>query len=612
MKRKGFLKGIFGLKIPSRKRVLYLILHLMLISIIFKITSVMLINRSEIRQKAMEQILYVQRLSPKRGEILDRHGNLLATSTSAFRASADLSTLRYYAMDNKNSNINELTPEEIIKLENYAKDASVKLAPYLGMDSNELYGLLMYKVSEKEYGTSVNLGQRLDIGTLEPLKAIKKAEKYHWLILNDDTKRYYPNESLMAHVLGFTNGEEDGQYGVEFQFDEYLKGVPGVKVSEVDSSYEDLPHTAPEITNPVDGANVTLTLDESIQAIATNVAKEAMEEYSPKNVTIIVTKPSTGEVLAMVNVPDFNPNNPTALPDGQDIYDVWSNKAVEKPFEPGSTFKIVTMAAGLNEHIFNPDSAFFCPGYIMVDGVKIFCANHNGHGNENLQDIMMNSCNPGFIEMGLAIGPEKMNMYMSRFGLGKKTGIDLPNEGTGIIKSSDSVSNFDLATISIGQTNELTAIQIIGNLNTILNYGKVTTPHVVKEVTRKNTKGEIESLYTFKETKTEDILEDETAKIIIEQLINTVKEGGANAASIDNITVLGKTGTAEKMNYDSGAYDNFIVSFVGAAPAENPEISVYIAVDSPVGSSYSSVVAAPMGKKLIERTLKYLNNRPLN
>lgn len=610
-KRNIFEKFAISFRKNLKYKIIYIVLNLAFLGIIARLVSVMIINSGNTREKALDQILYVQKLAPKRGLIQDRNGSILATSTSAYQVSADLNTMRNYAVDKAKSLISDFTSDDLYKLENYVKDAAMKIGPVIGKTEEEVYDLLMYKISNEEFGYNVSLGSRIDISTLDVLKAIKKENDYGWLILNDDTKRIYPNNNLMAHVIGFTNGEEEGQYGIEYYYNDYLKGVPGVKVSEVGSDYEDLPMTSPEITNPVDGANITLTLDESIQAIIGEIAQEAMETYSAKNVTIIVSRPKNGEILGMVNLPDYNPNQPLEV-DGEDIYSIWANNAIETPFEPGSTFKLVTMAAGINEGVVNDNSTFFCPGYIMVDGVKIYCANHNGHGSENLQEIMMNSCNPGFIEVGLALGIDKLNTYIKRFGLGQKTGIDLPNESPGIIKSTETVSKVDLATISMGQTNELTPIQLLNNLNTILNYGKAVTPHVVKDIKRVNSNGDIEVLYKFTEGKNEDILDDATCKTIIKQLTATVDEGGAEGAKVEGISVLGKTGTAEKMNMETGTYDNFIMSFVGAAPAENPEISVYIAVDSPVGSQYSSVVAAPMGKQVIEGVLKYLKNRPLD
>lgn len=600
-------------KEPRRAFVFFLLLAAT-VAIILRLFFVMILDRSGNKDKALEQITNITELTPRRGDIADRNGVILASSSSAFKVSADLSYMRLKLIGRTPEKQSDMTRDEAEELSGYTRGAASKLSVILGMDEDELYNLLNLTDSSGNFLSSVNVKSQVEIGKLDEIKKISSENGFRWLVYSDDTRRFYPNGNLMAHVLGFTGENGEGLSGVELIYDEYLKGVPGLKISETDSGYEDIPLVEPRITNPVDGAEVILTLDENIQALITKTASEALEKYNAKGVTIIVSKPQTGEILGMVNVPDFDPNNPREMAEGvtsDDLLELWRNKAIESPFEPGSTFKIVTMSAALSEGLVSPEWEFYDEGFTTVDGIRIENADSVAHGYQFLADIMKNSSNAGFIKLGLTMGAETLYKYIMAFGGGHPTGIDLPNESYGVIKKPIDTSDVDLATISIGQTNNLTSIQTLNNLNTLINLGRKTTPHVVKEIKREKLTGEKEVLYSFSEKETADILDDETAKTVLDQLKLTGDEGGSMAARPEGMHILGKTGTAEKIDPHTGTYEYYISSFLGAAPADDPLISLYIAVDSPEGASYGSVVSAPFAKIIFEEVLRYLGTRPL-
>ncbi len=310
-----------------------------------------------------------------------------------------------------------------------------------------------------------------------------------------------------------------------------------------------------------------------------------------------------------MNSPDFNLNEPYVYSDGTKLLDAWKNKVVQDAYEPGSTFKIITMAAALSEGLVSDQDVFDCPGYILVDGIRINCAKRDGHGRQNYFDIFANSCNTGFIELGLRLGPEKLEEYARKFGLGSKLGIDLYGEASGLLDFTTEKTNYALANKSIGQASLTTSLQLINDINTVINKGRKTTPHLMKEIRKDDGKGGYSVVKTYAEPQTEKILSDKVAQTLMDMLENSVNKGGSQWAKIPGLAVIGKTGTAQKINPETGKYQHTIASFVGAAPKDNPKISIFVAVDEPViGSTYGSYVAAPIAKEIIEQSISYLNS----
>ena len=598
------MKSFNQKKIEPWVGILFMIIFVILAG---KLIFAMTLDAGEVKSKAFAQLRRESILPARRGDILDRNGNLLATSISSFQVEADLVTMRRIAL--KKEEVTNLTTEEEEKVLQYAKQWSVELDRYLAADADDIYKNITAKNSEGKFLSYALLGRKEDVGYLEALKNFRKTSGLNWLILTDDTKRYYPNQTMFAQSLGILDTENKGRFGLEAYYEDYLAGIDGLKISEVDRFSQDILLTEPVITQPVDGQILVTTIDEKIQQIAEEAALEGLEKNEAKNVHIIVTDPKSGEILAMVTSPGFDLNEPYSIEDGQELLEVWKNNTITDAYEPGSTFKIVTMAAALSEGLVDEDDIFHCPGYVIVDGVRINCHKKEGHGDQNYFDIISNSCNPGFIELGLRLGPERLGEWAKKFGLGSTLGLDLGGEGAGIMDFKAGTSDYSLANKSIGQATLVTSLQLINDLNTVLNEGKRTTPHLMKEIRKVGPDGSFQVTETWQETEKEQILTPEVSQTLIEMLEHTVSSGGSRVARIEGLRVLGKTGTAQKINPDTGKYEFYVSSFVGAAPADDPKISVFVAVDEPgTDRTLGSQVAAPLAKKIMEASIEYLKS----
>lgn len=572
-----------------------------------KLVTVMTQDAGAIRSKAYAQLRNETILPARRGDILDRNGSLLASSVAAFQAEADLITLRRVALGRQE--VDELSPADETTIREYALGWAKALDPFLAADSETIYKTLTATNSKGVHLAYGLLGSRQDLAQLEPLRSFRRDNALTWLILSDDTRRYYPNHELLAHALGILDNQDKGRFGLEAYYEDQLAGIDGLKISEVDKLSEDILLTEPIITQPVDGHVLVTTIDEKIQQIAEEAARDGLTENQAKGVQIIVTRPSTGEILAMVTTPTFDLNAPYQVEADQDLIEVWKNNAITDAYEPGSTFKIITMAAALSEGVVDETDRFFCPGYTIVEGIRINCHDLDGHGEQDYFDILANSCNPGLIELGRRVGPAKMAEWTRKFGLGTRLGIDLAGEASGKMDISDKTSDYALANKSMGQATLTTSLQLLNDLNTIINLGRRTTPHLLREIRTAPVQGTGEVVTTWQEPRTEDILDDAVAKTLLAMLENTVENGGSRSARIKGLRVLGKTGTAQKVNPATGKYEFFIASFVGAAPAEDPQISVFVAVDEPGGDrTLGSQVAAPLAKRIIQESLSYLGD----
>lgn len=572
-----------------------------------KLIVVMIHDAGAIKSEAFAQLRSESVLPARRGDILDRNGSLLASSISSFQVEADLSTMRRTAL--KKEVDADLTAEEEEKVLQYASHWAGELDRYLAADADTIYQNITAKNKEGKFKSYALLGRKEDVGYLEALKNFRKKSGLNWLIITDDTKRYYPNHGMLAQSMGILDAENKGRFGLEAYYEDYLSGIDGLKISEVDRFSEDILLTEPMITQPVDGQVLVTTIDEKIQQIAEEAALEGLQTNEAKGVHIVVTNPKSGEILAMVTSPGFDLNEPYSLKDGQELLQVWKNNTITDAYEPGSTFKIVTMAAALSEGVVDENDVFHCPGYVIVDGVRINCHKKEGHGDQNYFDILSNSCNPGFIELGLRLGPERLGDWTKKFGLGSTLGVDIGGEEPGIMDFKAETSDYSLANKSIGQATMATSLQLINNLNTVLNGGRRTTPHFMKEIRKIAPDGSYKVSESWRETPREPILKTETAQILIEMLERSVATGGSRAARIDDLRVLGKTGTAQKINPDTGKYEFYISSFVGAAPADDPLISVFVAVDEPgTDRTLGSQVAAPLAKKIMQASMDYLKS----
>jgi len=394
------------------------------------------------------------------------------------------------------------------------------------------------------------------------------------------------------------------------QYDKILSGKPGKKIAEVDSTgSRELPYVISEFTKPEDGKDVVLTIDEMLQHFCEKAADQALKDNKAKAVTIIAMDPNNGEILALVNKPDYNPNNPWIEgKTGDELQAAWRNRAVSDTFEPGSIFKVITSAAAIQENAVSENDQFVCNGSITIGKNTIHCWKTSGHGTQNFVDIIKNSCNVGFAEVGKKIGKERLYSYIQKFGFGQPTGIDLPGEAKGIIKKPESMTDLDLATISFGQTNTVSSIQYITALNAVANGGKLIKPHVLKEVAHydeRTNKEETDKKYNNTEGK--QILDENTCTVLRSYLEKVVSEGGGKKAFIEGYHIGGKTGTAQKViggRYGEGKY---ISSFGGMAPADNPKITLFVSIDEPDPSNYyAGQITAPVAQQVFNDIFNYL------
>lgn len=428
--------------------------------------------------------------------------------------------------------------------------------------------------------------------------------------VDEDYKRYYPYGELASKVLGFTGGDNQGIIGLEVVYEKYLQGEPGNILTVTDARGIEVDEAGERRMEPKSGNDLHISLDMNIQSYATQLAKQACKSKEADGVSILVMNPQNGEVLAMVDIPEFDLNNPYELPEGtpdtisaeekQNLLNgIWRNGCINDTYEPGSTFKIITAAAGLEEGVVTPQSTFSCPGYIIVDDRKIRCHKTAGHGGQDFVHATMNSCNPVFITVGMRLGVDNYYRYFEKFGLKTKTGIDLPGEAGTIMHKKEDMGNVELATVSFGQSFQITPIQLITTASSIINGGNRITPHFGVEVT--DAEGNL--VETLQYPITEGIVSKETSETMRGILEKVVSEGSGKNGKVEGFRVGGKTATSQTLPRGSGRY---IASFVGFAPAENPQVIALAVVNNPQGVYYGGQVAAPIVRQLFENILPYL------
>lgn len=428
--------------------------------------------------------------------------------------------------------------------------------------------------------------------------------------VDEDYKRYYPYHDLASKVLGFTGGDNQGIIGLEVAYDKYLEGEPGKILTVTDAKGIEVESAGERRIEPVSGLDLCISMDMNIQSYATQLANQALATKEADSVSILVMNPVTGEILAMVNAPEFDLNDPFKLPEGtqenitaeekQNILNgIWRNGCINDTYEPGSTFKVITAAAGLSEGVVTPESSFSCPGFIIVDDRKIRCHKVSGHGSQDFTHTMMNSCNPALITVGLRLGLDSYYSYFESFGLKKKTGIDLPGEAGTIMHKKENMGNVELATVAFGQSFQITPIQLLTTVSSIINGGNRITPHFgVKTLDSEGNVAEV-----FEYPVTEGIVSEETSATMREILEKVVAEGSGKNGKVEGFQVGGKTATSQTLPRGSGRY---IASFIGFAPADDPQVIALAIVNNPQGVYYGGQVAAPIIRQLYENILPYL------
>lgn len=428
--------------------------------------------------------------------------------------------------------------------------------------------------------------------------------------VDEDYKRYYPYGELASKVLGFTGGDNQGIIGLEVIYEEYLQGKPGMILTVTDAKGIEVEAAGERRVEPVSGNDLYISLDRNIQTYATQLAYQALETKQAESVSILVMNPQNGEIYAMVNVPEFDLNDPYALPEGTGenlsqqeqqnlLNQMWRNGCINDTYEPGSTFKIITAAAGLEQGVITPQSQFSCPGYIMVEDRKIRCHKVAGHGGQDFVHCMMNSCNPALISVGLLLGVDTYYDYFDRFGLLTKTGVDLPGEAGTIMHNKDNMGLVELATVSFGQSFQITPIQLVTTASSIVNGGRRITPHFGVKVV--DAQGELVESFAYPVT--ENIVSEETSATMREILEMVVKEGSGKNGKVEGYRVGGKTATSQTLPRGSGRY---IASFIGFAPADDPQVIAVAIVNTPQGVYYGGQVAAPIIRQLFENILPYM------
>lgn len=512
-----------------------------------------------------------------RGEIIDASGQVLASNKTV----CTISVIHSQIQD----------PEKVISV----------LSQELELEEEQVRKRVEKVSSIERIKTNVEkeVGDRIREYQLEGVK------------VDEDYKRYYPYGSLASKVLGFTGGDNQGIVGLEVKYDSYLEGTPGKILTMTDARGVELDEAGEGRIDPEPGYNLLISLDSNIQAYAQQAALKVMEEKQAQRVSILLMNPQNGEIYAMVNVPEFDLNDPFTLNEDVDTSDMtekekqdllnqmWRNPCLNDTYEPGSTFKIITMAAGLEEKVVSLNDQFYCPGYRVVEDRRIHCSNRRGHGAEDFLKGAENSCNPVFIEVGLRLGVDHFYQYFQQFGLMSLTGIDLPGEAGTIMHQKKNIGQVELATVSFGQSFQITPIQLATTVSSLINGGRRVTPHLVRAI--QSSDGDyIKEL----EYETQDgVVSEETSETVRYILEHVVSEGSGKNAYIEGYTVGGKTATSQTLPRSANRY---ISSFLGFAPAENPQILGLCIIHDPQGIYYGGTVAAPVIKDIFENVLPYL------
>lgn len=529
---------------------------------------VQFVRGAELSEKAAQNRTRDVPVESKRGIIYDRNGHDLAISVSADSV---------YAI-----------PAEVLASKK-EQEIAQKLAAVLGMDESRVYDRITRQSSFEWIKRQIEPELSQQIRELD-LPGIG---------LTEESRRYYPKGSLAAHVLGISGVDNTGLEGIDYYYNDLVGGQKGRIVIEHDAANRPIPEATHHYVPPVDGANLILTIDETIQYIAERELDKVFKERQAKAATVIVMDPHTGEILAMANRPTFDPNNYGDYPDSNR-----RNWAISNAYEPGSTMKITTAAMALQEGIVNENTPFICSGSIKVGKETIGCTNRRAHGQQTFAQIVENSCNVSFVQVGLTLGMEKYYHYLQAFGFGQPTGIDLPGEAAGILVPQGRAKQIDLATMSMGQANAVTPLQLCNAVAAVANGGKLMKPYLVKKVVGQS--GNV--LQENQPTIVRQVISEETAYRLSMILEGEVINGTGKNAYIEGYRVGGKTGTAQKIAPGGGYLPNeYIASFIGYAPVHKPRLLCIVAVDAPQGYPYyGGWVAAPVFKNIMQDALRYL------
>ena len=557
----------------------FLLLYVVLCARLFELQ---ILQAQALQTRAQSQWTSESTIQPTRGRIYDRNGAVLAQSATAYTLS--------------------VSPRQVRDAQKLAQ----VIAPIIDVDE----ATIVKRASDTSRG-GVTLKRQLSREVAQEIKALKAQDAksgegaLSGLYLEEESKRYYPMGELACQILGLTTIDGVGQAGLEQALDSYLSGKAGRVLEEIDGRGRELDYSASEYIAAVEGGSVTLTIDASIQSFAERAAREALSVNSAKAVRVLVMDPNTGEILAMVNKPDYDLNDPPRN-DVETLTDLMRNRCITDAYEPGSTFKIITSASALDSGVVRVDEGFYCSGSVVVEGGRIRCWG-NPHGAENFAQALQNSCNPVFVEMGLRLGIERFYDYMDAFGLGKPTGVDTPGEAGGILISEANCKRVDIARIGFGQSVAVTPLQLLTATCAAVNGGNLLTPYIVKRIAD----GDGEILQTGQTVVRAHPISAATSATMRTLLEGVVAEGGGKNAAVPGYRIGGKTGTAQVYVEGVVSSDKHIGSFVGFAPIDDPKVAVLVIVEeADVPIDFGSVTAAPFAKEILEQTLMYMGIAP--
>lgn len=568
------MAGIPGNGVQKRIAVFVTIMFVAVFALAGRLAWIQFVQGKNLSEKARGQLQESRRLLSPRGTIFDRNGHELAVSYLAKSLYVD--------------------PVEINKDHDVVANL---LAPVLDMTPAEIKEKLAAE------GRFVWVKRTLEPAVAEKVAGLIKENDLRGLAFVEESKRYYPNDKLAAQVLGFVGTDDVGLDGLEMALDGTIKGRLSNHVVDTDSRGIPIFQSIFTFAPPKQGKNVILTIDSNIQFIVEESLDKAMAQTRASGATVIVMNPRTGDILAMANRPTFNPNQ--FFKYGAET---WKNRAVSNIYEPGSTFKSVVAAAALQEKVVQPDEHFVDKGYVEVSGRRIKNWSGEAYGDITFTDIIKNSINTGFVQVGMRLGAARLTNYARAFGFGQATNIELPGEEEGILFKPENMRDSDLATMSIGQSIAVTPLQLITAVAAIANDGVLLKPHIIKEIN--NEDGTVYSAASTQVVR--QVISLDTAKTLTGLMEKVVSEGGGQKAAVKGYRIAGKTGTAEKLREDGRGYyaGRYIASFVGFAPAEDPQVVVLVVLDDPSGVYYGGQIAAPVAGEIFAKVLRYLNVHP--
>lgn len=566
-------------KTYNKKKILvvFLCAVVMIFSLIGRLVYLMIFDAEYYQELAQDLHEREREIKAARGEIVDRNGVVLATNKTVCTISVIHSQIE--------------DPDRVTEV----------LASELGLDAAEVRKKVEKVSSMEKIKTNVEKGTGDRIRNYD-LAGVK---------VDEDYKRYYPYNELASKVLGFTGGDNQGIIGLEVKYEAYLKGKNGTILTTTDARGIELDGVAEDRIEPVAGETLKVSLDYNIQSYCEQAALKAMEEKQADSVSILLMNPQNGEIYAMVNVPEFNLNDPYELNTGVDVEtlsdeelqdqlnQMWRNGCINDTYEPGSTFKIITSSACLEEGVVSLDDTFMCPGYRIVEDRKIRCHKVGGHGSETFVQGIQNSCNPVFIDIGLRLGAEKFYDYFEKFGLLSLTNVDLPGEAGTIMHKKEDIGTVELATMTFGQSFQITPIQLATTVSSIVNGGRRITPHLGMAVL--DSGGEV--IEEFEYEVQEGIVSEKTSETMRTLLKSVVEEGSGKNGYIEGYSIGGKTATSQTLPRSANKY---IASFLGFAPAEDPVVLGMVVIHNPQGVYYGGTIAAPVLRSIYDNVLPYL------